>query len=451
MSTSAAGSLPRRLPPGISGLGKMGQSVAFLRDPLGCLDRCAREPGDVVYLQVGIYGVVVPLTPALVQEVLVTRRDEFPKLAVDDREPARVVFGDGLSLSEGEAWVRQRRMAMPAFTKRALDGYAARFIDHAERIRDRWRPHTTQQVDDDMMEVSLQIAVDTLLGTQLTGQIDRVRELMRICLGNISAWVSLVERVVPAKVPTRRRRQFAKAIAELDEIIYAIIERRRASPTGDDLLSLLIQASDADEALSDRQLRDEAMTMFVAGHETTAVSLSWAWSLLSAHPEAEARLHAELDELVGDRPLEVRDLPRLRFAEGVIRESLRLYPPAYVYARQPRHDVELAGYRVPANSLVMSSPWLMQRDAASFEDPLAFRPERWTEELLSSLPKGAYIPFGLGPRRCIGQAFAISESVAVLATLAQRYRLVAVEREVEREVAMTLRPKRLAMRVVPRS
>jgi cytochrome P450 len=395
--------------------------------------------------------VVVPVTPALVAEVLLLRTNDFHKVQISDREPARVVFGRGLSLSEGDAWVRQRRRVQPAFSRHALDDYEARFLRHAAATRDRWRPDTVQAVDNDMMEVSLHIAVDTLLGTSITGQVDRVRKLMRICLGNISALNSVIENVLPPQIPTLRRRRFARAIAEMDEIIFNIIAQRRREPGGD-LLSLLIQVADADEGqMTDRQLRDEAMTMFVAGHETTAVGLSWAWSLLAAHPEAQARLHAELDGVVGDRPIRVDDLPKLRFAEGVIKESLRLYPPAYVYARQTRQDVELGGYLVAAKTLVLNSPWLMHRDRHSFENALEFRPERWLDDLERRLPKGAYIPFGLGPRRCVGQAFAVSESVAVLATLAQRYRVEAIDAVTRRDVAMTLRPKRLPMRILARA
>jgi len=371
---------------------------------------------------------------------------------VSEREPARVVFGRGLSLSEGDAWVRQRRLVQPAFSHRALERYEAKFLQHAAALRDRWEPNSIQKVNDAMMEVSLQIAVDTLLGTSSIGNTDRVRQLIRICLGNISALNSLIENLLPRAIPTPRRRRFSQAIAELDSFIFNIIARRRSEPGGEDLLSLLIQAADCEDgSMTDRQLRDEAMTMFVAGHETTAATLSWAWSLLAQHPEAQAKLHAEIDGIVGERPIQVEDLKKLRFAEAIIKESLRLYPPAYVYVRQPRRDVELGGYRVPAKALVMNSPWLMQRDRRSFEQPLEFRPDRWLDDLERTLPKGAYIPFGFGHRRCIGQAFAISESVAVLATLAQRYRLEAVDGEIRRHVAMTLRPNRLKMRILPRA
>jgi cytochrome P450 len=275
--------------------------------------------------------------------------------------------------------------------------------------------------------------------------------LIRICLSNISALNSLIENVLPAQIPTPRRSRFARAVAELDAIIFDIIARRRSDPGGQDLLSLLIQVADTEDgSMSDRQLRDEAMTMFVAGHETTAVTLSWACMLLGRHPESQRRLHAELDEVAGNRAITVEDLPKLRYAEQVIKEALRLYPPAYVYARQPRRDVELGGYRVPAKTLVMNSPWLMQRDPRLFADALEFRPERWEGDFERSLPNGAYIPFGLGGRRCVGQAFAISESVAVLVTLMQRYRLEPLDAETKSQVAMTLRPRRLNMRVLSR-
>jgi cytochrome P450 len=443
--------LPAQTPPGIAGLGRIGQTLAFLRDPLACLDRCAQQRSDVVFLRVGMYPVVVPVTADLVNEVLVTRHADFPKVQVSEREPARVVFGQGLSLTEGDAWVRQRRLVQPAFSRKAFAGYEERFLVHARATRDRWSDGGIQSVDHDMMEVSLRIAVDTLLGTSLPENVERIRHLIRVCLGNITAFNSLVENVLPPWIPTLRRRRFRRAVAELDAILFDIIARRRGSPGGEDLLSLLIHAAAAEDGtMTDRQLRDEAMTMFVAGHETTAVALSWAFLLLAQHPEAQSQLHRELDDVVGDRELTVEDLHRLPFTEAVIKEALRLYPPAYVYARQVREDVELGGYRIPNKSLVLSSPWLVQRDARSFPEPMAFQPERMMGEREKALPKGAYIPFGFGPRKCVGQAFAISESVAVLAAVAQRYRVELVDPVVRRDVAMTLRPKRLRLRSVAR-
>ncbi|PYS76083.1 MAG: cytochrome P450, partial [Acidobacteria bacterium] len=235
-----------------------------------------------------------------------------------------------------------------------------------------------------------------------------------------------------------------RAVREIDRVVYHIIAGRRASgeDTGD-LLSMLLRAQDEDGTqMTDRQLRDEVMTLFIAGHETTALTLTWAWYLLAQNPEAEKKLHAELEEVLGGRAPSVDDLPRLRYCEWVVKESMRLYPPAWGVGREAVRDCEVGGYRIPEGMQIFTFQWVVQRDARWYDEPESFRPERWREEVASRLPKFAYFPFGGGPRQCIGNSFATMEAVLVLSTIARRFRLrLADSHAVELLPAMSLRPK----------
>lgn len=256
---------------------------------------------------------------------------------------------------------------------------------------------------------------------------------------------------IPERIPTPGNLRFRRAIRYLDALIYNIIQRRRANgeDTGD-LLSMLLGVRDKEtgEGMSDRQLRDEVMTIFLAGHETTANALSWTWHLLASHPEVEAKLHEELGETLAGRPPSVADLPRLRYTEAVVTESMRLYPPAWAFGREALEDCEIGGYRVPAGTQLIMSQWVAHRDPRYFDAPEMFRPERWESGLSERLPRYAYFPFGGGPRLCIGRSFARMEAVLLLATLAQKFRLRHVPGEyIAPQPSVTLRPKN-GMRMV---
>ncbi|MDQ3745356.1 MAG: cytochrome P450, partial [Acidobacteriota bacterium] len=250
--------------------------------------------------------------------------------------------------------------------------------------------------------------------------------------------------ILDNRLPTPGHLRFNRAVQKIDRFVYRIIGERRASgeDTGD-LLSMLLRAQDEDGSrMTDRQLRDEVMTLFLAGHETTALALTWAWYLLARNPEAEEKLHAELGEVLGGRAPSVEDLPRLRYCEWVVKETLRLYPPAYAVGREAVRDCEVGGYRIPEGMQVFAFQWAVQRDARWYEEPEAFRPERWREEVAARLPKFAYFPFGGGPRQCIGNSFAMMEAVLILAAIARRFRLRLVPGyTVELLPAMSLRPK----------
>ncbi len=399
--------------------------------------------GDVVRVALGPMEVTLLSHPDLVEDVLVTRS----KLWQKDRylqTTLRPVLGDGLLSSEGDFWRRQRRLAQPAFHRDRIATYADIMVDHASRLATRWRDGDVRDVHKDMMHLTLDIVAATLFGVNVGDHAEDVGSALEAVLAVVS---NPLEIFFPfwKKLPTPGRRRFDRAVVKLDSIIYGVIDQRRKSGEGEtsDLLSMLLHARDEDGSrMSDRQLRDECMTLFLAGHETTALNLSWTWLLLSQHPHVDAKLARELDEVLGDRPATMADVPNLRYASHVIAESLRMYPPAWSMGREARDDLEVGGYPVPRGGQVWFCPWAIQRDERWFTAPDEFRPERWDGDLAKRLHRYAYFPFGGGPRFCIGQAFAQMEAVLLLATLARAFRVhvLPTPRPIP-EPSVTLRPK----------
>jgi cytochrome P450 len=297
-----------------------------------------------------------------------------------------------------------------------------------------------------MMRLTLAVVGKTLFDAEVESDADEVGSALNEVM-NLFGYLMLPFSELLEKLPLPPQRRFLRARARLDAVIYRIVEeRRREGRDRGDLLSTLLDAVDEEgdrTGMTNEQLRDEVMTIFLAGHETTAVALTWAWYLLARNPEAEEKLAAELSEVLGGRAPTVEDLPRLRYAEWVVKESLRLYPPAWAVGREALRECEVGGYRIPKGAQVIAYPWVIQRDPRWFTDPQAFRPERWGEESISRLPKYAYFPFGGGPRLCIGNYFATMEAVLILSTIARRFRLRLVSDDpVEPFPALTLRPKR---------
>jgi cytochrome P450 len=432
-----------RQPPGPRQHLLLGNLLELRRDPLGFFTRCAREYGDVVAIRVVVVRGYFINHPDLIEHVLVTHNRKFMKgraLRLSKR-----FLGEGLLTSEGDFWLRQRRLSQPAFHRQRIAGYADIMVSSAERVLDQWRDGETRDVHAEMMRLTLDIVSKSLFGAETSGHSDAVSAAIGVLM---EQFVSLIrfspERLLPEFLPTRRNRAYRSAAGRLDAVIYDILRERRANgrETGD-LLSLLLHAQDEDGSrMTDRQLRDEVMTLFLAGHETTANALSWAWWLLAQHPDAEAKLHAELRDTLGGRAPALDDLPRLRYTEWVIHEAMRLYPPAWAMGREALEEIELGGYRVPRGTQVLMSQWVMHRDARYFSEPEAFRPERWDNDLARRLPKFAYFPFGGGPRLCIGNLFAMMEAALVLATVAQRYRLALVPgQQIIPWPTITLRPR----------
>ena len=380
--------------------------------------------------------------PADIEYVLVTNAKNFIKSRSLRTPFFRRLVGNGLLTSEGEIWKRQRRLAQPAFHRQRISAYADVMVDYAGGMIADWREGDERDIHRDMMRLTLEIVVKTLFNADVSGEADKVGQVLSQ-IAKPFASQATVKWILDNRLPTSTHRRFNRAAREIDEIVYRLIAERRTSGSDEgDLLSMLLAAHDEDGSqMNDKQLRDEVMTLFLAGHETTALTLSWAWYLLAQNPEAETRFHAELDEVLGDRLPTVADLARLQYTEMIGKESMRLYPPAYALGREAIEECEIGGYRVPAGAQVFMFQWATQRDPRFFAEPDKFRPERWTEEFSSSLPKYAYFPFGGGPRACIGNYFAMMEIVMLLATVGQRFRFSLVpDHEVSLMPAMSLRP-----------
>ena len=432
----------RPRPPGPKGQFLLGNLPALGKDLIGFLTRCARDYGDIVALRLFNMPAFLLNNPDLIEYVLVTNQRNFIKHSFFWRH-VTAVFGNGLLTSEGDFWLRERRLCQPAFHRDQVAAYGAVMVDFTERAVAEWRDGDVRDVHQDMMRLTSRIAAQTLLGADVASDVDQVEPALDTVIEQIAVRFKRPF-AFPDAVPTPGNLRYRKAVNRLNDLIYKVIrERRAATSRSDDLLSLLLHAQDSDGTrMTDQQLRDEAITLFLAGHETTALALSWTWYLLSQHPEVETKLWAELAAVLGGRAPSVADLARLRYTEMVVMESLRLYPPAYVMGREAVNDCEIGGYPVRRGSTVFVSQWLMHHDARYFENPDAFIPERWADGLAKRLPKYAYFPFGGGPRMYIGSNFAAIEATLLLATIAQRFRLTLVPgHPIELLASITLRPK----------
>jgi cytochrome P450 len=390
------------------------------RDPLGAMPALQREHGDLYYVSLpGVVRTCIVTHPEQVHQVLVRDFRSFRKdFVLRSLGPA---LGEGLLLAEGDEWRRRRRLSQPGFHSSAIAGYAEAMTELAAETVAGWGPRRELDVHAQMMRLTLRIVGRTLFGQELGADADTIGHALD-ALVRVHKGVGSTSPLLPLWVPTPTHARWRRALRAVDGVIFRTIERHRREPVEGTLLGMLIAATDEGGGLTDRQLRDEAVTLLMAGHETTAVALTFALYLLSQHPEVEERLHAEVDALPHAPGL--ADVPRLPYARAVVAETLRLFPPAWAMGREALEDVELGGYRVPKGTHLWLAPWVTHRDARWYADPEAFRPERWFDgELERSLPDGAYHPFGLGPRSCIGKRFAELEAVLVLATVAREHAL----------------------------
>jgi cytochrome P450 len=419
------------------------QMIPFRRDPLGFLTRLAREHGDVAQFRVGPVRMFLLNHPDYVRDVLVTHHEKFHKGRALQR--SRRLLGQGLLTSEEGHHRRQRRLAQPAFHRQRINSYSEVMTQYAERLSARWRDGQQLDASDEMMRLTLAVVGKTLFGADVESEADEVGEALADVM-ELFGYLMLPYTELLEKLPLPHTRRFRRARARLDSVIYRIIaERRRAGTDTGDLLSMLLLAVDEEgdgTGMTNEQLRDEVMTIFLAGHETTANALTWAWYLLARHPEVEARLHAELDEVLGpDRTPTAEDVPALRYTEMVIGETMRLYPPAWAIGRMAIEDHVVGGYLIPKGATALMSQYVMHRDARFYTDPERFDPERFTPEAKAARPQYAYFPFGGGPRRCIGEGFAWMEATLLLATLARRWRLRLLPgQRIETRPRITLRP-----------
>lgn len=433
-----------RRPPGPKGNFLFGVSPFRARDPLALITRWTREFGDIFYYRFLRFHVYFFAAPEYIEQVLVAQQRKFIKGRVFQAN--RELFGSGLLTSEGDLWQRQRKLIQPSFHRERIASYARTMVEDSQRRLETWRDGDTRDIHREMMSLTLGIAARTLFSVEIAGASARIGRAVDTVLV-VSANPRRLLRVM-RMLPLPSELRYRRAVRELGEIVFGIIRDRRAAASqsakdSGDLLGMLLSVRDENGSpMSDQQIRDETLTLLLAGHETTATALTWTWYLLSQHPEAEQKLLAELNAVLGGRTPSAGDLPRLSYTERVVKESMRLFPPASAILRLAVEDSEIGGYKIPRNSSIGMSPWVTHRDPRFFPAPEKFNPDRWTDEFQRSLPPYAYFPFGGGPRVCIGAQFAMMEAVLVLATVAQEFSLQLVPgHPVETFASVTLRPR----------
>lgn len=441
----------RSCAPGPRNLPFLGVAPMLRRDPIGYLTRIAHAYGDIVQFRMLERQTFLLNHPDYVREILVTRQNNFTKTPTLRR--AKRFFGEGLLTSEGEHHVRQRRLLQPAFHRERLPSYGAVMAAYAREARDRFAVNTEINMKGEMMRLTLAIVTRALFDADVEGDAKDVGVAMTDLLRSFRVFLLPFTQLI-RRLPLPQNRRIDRALASVKQIVDRIIqEHRTASEYKDDLLSTLLGIRDEDgSSLTNEQLRDEILTLFVAGHETTALGLTWTWYLLARNPECERKVHQEIDSVLGGRMPEFDDIPRLVYTESVIAESLRLYPPVWLMGRMAKEDFELDGVPIANGSICLMSPYLMHHDPRFFPDPDRLDPERWRPEVRESRPKFSYFPFGGGARVCIGERFAWAELILVIATLAQKWRFRMVTEEPMKTVPrLTLQPSgEVRMLPIPR-
>ena len=417
-----------QLPPGPPELPLIGQTLNYLRDPIGFMQEAATY-GDLVTMSVKPALLLLVNHPDLVRDIVVTNHQRVGR--GPNADVLKYAMGDGLVTAGPSDHLQQRRLMQPQFHRSRTDGYGAVMQEYATHHEQSWSHGQRVDMAREMGALTLRIVVKTLFGLELPDDVRRIGEAFELINNYLVARVNQPPRLrkLLHRLPVPYTVRFKRARARLDRIVYDLIsQRRHSAQRDDDLLSLLLEAKFEDDSgegqpLTDQQVRDQTITMFAAGHETTAVCLTWTWYLLSANPDAQTRFHAELDDVIGDRAPTLADLPNLVYTDQILAEALRLYPPIWFWSRMAFQPFELGGYAVPPGALLAAPQLIVQRDARWFPEPLEFRPERWTPGFRDQLHRFAYYPFGGGPRQCIGEAFAMMEAKLILATLGRRWRV----------------------------
>jgi cytochrome P450 len=411
---------------------------------MATLTRWAQQFGDIVHYRFFGLRVYLLVNPQHIEQVLVAKTGDLGKglFARMNSE----LFGSGLLTSDGDFWRRQRRLSSPAFHRESIVRYAHITVEEAVRMLAGWTQGETRNIHSDMMNVTLLVVLRSLFGGEL-GERTRVIEQTLDVIMRGSSGIHVVTGYL--RIPTPTRTRYLRAVRQLDAVVFELISRGREKIKEDaggavkNLLTLLLLARDEDGSMmTDQQLRDEVITLLLAGHETTALTLSWTWYLLAQHPAVEKRLHEELDTVLGGRLPTAGGLANLTYADKVIREALRLYPPAWRIGRTCGQALEVGDYVLPAGANILISQWVTHRDERWFPNPERFDPDRWRAESMAKLPRLAYFPFGGGPRVCIGAGFAMMEATLLLAVIAQRFRMRLVPgQRIEPLPSLTLRPK----------
>jgi cytochrome P450 len=443
-------------PPGPNGVPVIGNTGQYAEDPFSFITACAEAYGDVSRFQLGPVDTYMLTNPADIERVLVSderkyRKPEFQDDAIGD------LLGEGLLMSEGEAWREQRELAQPSFLMRRLSGLSETMVDYTEAMLDGWHDGEVIDVELEMARLTVEIIVDAMFGVTID------EEQLHTLQENLEPLGARFEPdpfrfAIPDWAPTRENRDYRAALAAIEGIVRDLVEKREGTQYGTDgdeepmdLLSVLLRARDRDEQTAE-DIRDEMVTMLLAGHDTTALTLTYTWYLLSEHPEVEARVHAELDGLLGGSRPAFGDVRSMEYTEAVLHEAIRRYPPVYAIFREPQVDVRLGGYRVPAGSAVMLPQWAVHRSERYWDDPSTFDPDRWLDERADARHRFAYFPFGAGPRFCIGKQLSMLEARLILGTVCQRYRLeYARDEPFGLRGSLTMHPREaMEMRVVER-
>ncbi|MBD2292941.1 cytochrome P450 [Anabaena sphaerica FACHB-251] len=430
-------------PPGPKSHPLLGILPDYAADPIGFMSRSAKDYGDIVLWKGPAFSVYQLNHPDYIEEVLVKKNSQFKKHQTF--QILQRIWGNGLLVSEGEFWQRQRRLMQPAFHRERIFSYGEVMVDYTKRMLKNWHEGESRDIHEDMMHLTLEVVAKTLFGTELIAEVKQVEKAMQVSIEYFETRNSnMLLYFLPDWVPIPLNLRYQKAVQQFDNLIYRIIQQKRESAEdAGDLLSMLLHIQDEDgTSMSDKQIRDELITLLIAGHETTALALSWTWYLLSQHPDIEQKLQTELQTVLAGRTPTFADLPKLIYTERVITEVMRLYPPVWAMSRQVVEDCEVAGYPLRAGDGIVMSQWVMHRDPRYFDQPEIFNPDRWENDLAKKLPTFAYFPFAGGPRICIGQSFAKMEAVLILATIAQNFQLTLVpNQEIVPWPAFTLRPK----------
>lgn len=435
----------RNLPPGPAPVKGLLNTIRMINDiqrqtMLGYFTERFNEYGDIFRMQFGEANVLFVADPEAMYEIVVEKAKHFYKGAdYRNRQTGLARFlGSGLLTSDGEFWKRQRKLVAPSLHTKRIETYAEIMVDVTERTINNWRDGVELDVDQEMMRATLEIVGKALFNVDVSRDAERVGGALTVIQENMGGFT-----IIPAWLPTPQKMRVNRAVRALDDLVYGIItERRQDGEDYGDLLSMLLLARDDDDnGMTDEQVRDETVTLLLAGHETTANALNWTWMLLAQNPDAEAKLHEELDVVLGGRTPTLADLKQLPYTEMVVKESMRLYPPAYSFGRMAIEDVNIHGYDLPANTDINIFSIIAHRSPKWWDDPMSFRPERFSPENEKNIPRYAYLPFGGGPRICIGNSFAMMEARLMLATMAQRFQLrLKPGHKVELDPLITLRP-----------
>lgn len=419
-----------------------------------------RRYGRAAHYRILLHDVVLLHEPEDIREVLIDKAARFGKDRTQKR--MKILLGEGLITSDGETHRRGRRIAAPAFHRQRIQRHAEQIAELADGVSRQWTPGAPMDIAAEMMRLALQVTARTLFDTEVTAEIHEINEQVNTIMGLYNYLVALPRAELLLKTPLPGMRRFRKAKARLDRVVDGMIEARRAETgraaggleAGGDLLSMLLAARDEEPGgdglkLSGEELRDQVLTLFLAGYETVANALAWTWLLLGQNPAAEQKMHAELDAVLGGRLPGLEDMPRLEYTGMVLQESMRLYPPAWAMGREVLEDVEVGPYRLRKGTMVFFSQYIVQRDPRWFAEPERFEPERFTAEAKAGRPRFAYFPFGGGGRQCIGESFAWMEATLALATIAQRWRVTIPEGQaIELQPKITLRPRN-GIRAIP--